>query len=455
MLPGGFPIYYALYNLTLLALSPLVALYLMQRYFSGKSRPGWTERWGHLPDALRARPTPRPRVWMHAVSAGEVVAAVPILRALRSRLPEHEIFLSVLTPAGHEMATQQAARYTDAIFYAPFDFPWVVRRVINEIDPQVYVSLESELWPNLLHHLKRYGTATVMVNGRLSDKNYQRASRFGGGLFRWMLGNVDCLRMQSQADAERVRTLLGEPVAPERIAVVGNSKFDQEIARLAPEQVAALRLELKLPPDAPVFVAGSTRSPEEEAVILAAYKAMQAQHPDLCLLVAPRQIDRAEELAQAMRTAGLSPVRRTQLEAASAPVHHLILDTIGELANVYAVATFAFVGNSFLPVVKGGGQNLLQPLAHGKPVLFGPLTATIRSEVALATEAGVGFRCNDQAELVSHGLRFLSDEDLLCDIEKRALSLIAANRGASARYAEAIAALAGVSGFSHLEDKTQ
>ena len=390
---------YVAYNSVLLLLSPLVGGYLAERYVSGKSRPGWRERWGRLPDALTGKPDDRAtssaavqppghprRVWIHAVSAGEVVAAVPIMRELRARLPDYELVFSVITPAGYEMAEQQAAKYVDAIFYAPFDFPWVVRRVVRALRPRVYVSLESELWPNLLYELKRQNAATVLVNGRISDKNFARVRKYGGALFRWMLGNMDRLLMQSPSDAERVALLAGKGNAKKikgrreqeeeqesgRIAVVGNSKFDQAIARLDTEAVSNLRRDLKLPHAAPVFVAGSTRSPEEEAQVFAAYQTMQTEIADLCLLVAPRHIERAGEVAEAMRHAGLQPVLRTELDSIAAPLQHLVLNTMGELANVYAVAAIAFVGNSFAPVNKGGGQNLLQPLAHGKPVLFGP-----------------------------------------------------------------------------------
>ena len=419
--------------------SPFIAAYLAQRYVSGKSRPGWRERWGHLPEAMHSRADSRRRLWVHAVSAGEVVAAVPILRELRRRLPYDEILLSTITPAGHEMAEQQALPYVDGLFYFPFDLPWVARRVVSLIRPTVFVSLESEMWPNLLHELKRQGATTVLVNGRISEKNFQRVQgRVGGWLYRWMLSNMDQLLMQSQKDAERIGAL----GAGRDVAVLGNSKFDQEITRLDAEQVQALRKELKLPEDAPVFVAGSTRSTEEEAQVFSAYKTMQAQVPALCLLIAPRQIDRAGELAEAMRAAGLQPVRKTQLASTQVPVAHLILDTIGELANVYAVATVAFVGNSFSPVNKGGGQNLLQPLAHGKAVLFGPLTATIRSEVALATEAGVGFEVADSAALARQGLRLLADAALRQEIAAKAIALISAHQGVSAQYAEAVVEMA-------------
>lgn len=432
---------FLLYNLVLVLTSPLIALYLMQRYLSGKSKPGWRERWGHLPPAFHSKQGGRPRIWMHAVSAGEVVAAVPILRELRSRLPEYDFYFSVITPAGYEMAEQQAKPYVEGIFYSPFDFAWVVQRVVRALRPALFVSLESEIWFNLLHTLRRNGVHTVMVNGRISEKSLRRSqkARF---FFRWAISNLDLMLMQSAGDLGRICALGGlSPTDTGRVRVLGNSKFDQAVQRLTAEQVVTLKESLKLPPDAPVWVAGSTRSSEEEAVIFSAYNALLKEFPDLCLVVAPRQIARGAEASDAMLHAGLSPVRRTQLDTSPASVRHLILDTMGELANVYAVATFAFVGNSFPPVVKGGGQNLLQPLAHGKPVLFGPQHATIRSEAQMVTEAGVGFCVQNGEELFERARNLLNDPTTCEAIGQRALELMEAQRGVSARYAEQVVEL--------------
>ncbi len=437
-------IYYAFYNLALILVSPAIAIYLLGRYISGKSRSGWRERWGFLPDPLLWKPGSRPRIWVHAVSAGEVVAAVPIIREVRAVLPDHELFLSVTTPAGKEMACDQAAPLVNAILFSPFDFPWVVRRTIAAINPAVFVSLESELWPNLLSELKRRDVKTVMVNGRISDGNYRRVRLFARGLFRWMLSNVDFLLMQSKFDAERIAALSGARVGGGKTVVIGNSKFDQEIPQVSEEEARTIRSNLGLPEDAPVLVAGSTRSAREEECVLAAYAEMRLHCKELCLVIAPRHVARSESLAEAMRAAGLTPVLRTRVRPTigeTPPVRHLILDTMGDLAQIYAIATVAFVGNSFEPVVKGGGQNLLQPLAHGKPVLFGPRTATIRSEVALATETGVGFRVNDAHEMAAKGSALIADSGWRADIAVRSQDLIATNRGASKRYAVAIAGL--------------
>ena len=432
--------YHALYNAILILTTPLWAMYLLHRYLTGKERLSWVQRWGRLPAALVAKPGGRRRIWAHAVSAGEVVAAVPILRELRKALPDYDLYLSVTTAAGMEMAEQRARELVDGIFYFPLDLPWVARHVVKQIAPQLFISLESEMWPNVLYELKRHGAATVMANGRISERSYRRIQAYARTLFRWVLSNIDWMLVQSEEDAARMRAIGGAAVT-ERVQVLGNSKFDEEVPFLSAAAVGAMRSGLGLPADAPVLVAGSTRSAAEETEIIRAYNLIRASCPSMCLLIAPRQVQRAAELADAMRKLGLNPVRKTEL-AQQRDVRHLILDTMGDLAATYAIATYAFVGNSFPPVVKGGGQNLLQPLAQGKPVFFGPRTATIRSEVHLATQAGVGFQVRSAEELAAKGISLLNDPAECLSIGRRARVLVEAHRGVSARYASAIAEMA-------------
>jgi len=281
-----------------------------------------------------------------------------------------------------------------------------------------------------------------MVNGRISDRSYRRIRRFGRATFRWVLGNVDRLLMQSLGDADRVSQLVGGSPAVGRVAVIGNSKFDQDIARLTPEQTFDLRLSLRLPQGAEVIVAGSTRSASEEAEVLATYLALREQSPDLCLIVAPRHIERAEEVVGAMSAAGLQGIRKTRLAQTTGPARHLVLDTYGELANLYAVATLVFIGNTFPPVVQGGGQNLIQPLSHGKPVIVGPNTASCRAEVALALDAQVCFQVSNRGEFIGTAQRLLGDPDLRSRISVAARALVDENRGVSRRYAVTVAELA-------------
>ncbi len=427
------------YNLLQLAASPLIALFITFRYYSGKSSEGWGERWGFLPASITAE-SAQSKIWVHAVSAGEVVAAVPILRELRRLLPTQPILMSVITPAGYEMAMQQAEPYVDGVFYAPFDLPWITRKVVRQLKPLMYISLESELWPNLLHDLKQSGSINIMMNARLSERSSKRSGRFAPWLYRWMLGNMDMLLVQSLADQKRFMKLSKYPDTS-KIQILGNSKFDQEINPLPEEELVELKKSLRLPLDAPVLVAGSTRSSEEEAQVITAYGLLLKQFPDLCLIIAPRDIKRAEEITSALHKADLAPVLRSEQQSDSKESRHLILNTIGELAKVYAAATISYVGNSIPPVVKGGGQNILQPLAHGKPVFVGPLIATIRSEYALASEAGVAFQIQNGQELAAKASELMLDSVRLKKISETSVSLIKANQGIARRYAEEIAQL--------------
>jgi 3-deoxy-D-manno-octulosonic-acid transferase len=429
---------YYLYNLFLLLVSPLLCLLLARRLLAGKSRAGWAQRWGRLPEELACKRAPR--LWFHAASVGEVMAATPILRACRERLPDHELVLSVITPGGYEVAAKMTDSLLRAAVYSPFDIPFAVRRALRTIQPDVFIDLETELWPNLLYHLKRAGARTALVNGRISDRSIGKYRRWHP-FFAWTLSHFDRILAQSPRDAERLR-LIGADAA--RVEVFGNAKFDQLSGRLEAGQVTALRRSLKLPEGAPIWVVGSTRLPEEERQVIQAYRKAQGALPDLALIHAPRHIERAEEVAALMREAGLAPARRTQLANTEGPVSVLILDTLGELANVYAVGDVAFVGNSLVP--PGGGQNPLQPLAQGKPVLYGKYMANFRDIAAMAEVERVGFTVADADDLAARLVDLVRSPPERAAIADRALALIEANRGAADRYADAIVALATADG---------
>jgi 3-deoxy-D-manno-octulosonic-acid transferase len=343
--------------------------------------------------------------------------------------------MSVITPGGYEVAASLIGRWVQAVFYAPFDVPWAVSRVVRQLSPALFVVLETELWPNLLHLLSRSGARVVLVNGRLSDRSigrYRRLRLF----FAWVLSHFDRILVQTERDAERFQQIGASPACVE---VLGMAKFDQATERLSKEQRNALRHELKLPEVAPVWVVGSTRLSEEERIVIEAYRQARLELPDLVLVHAPRHIERADEVAELMRAAGLHPVRRTALSEVEGPVEQLILDTLGELANVYAVADVAFLGNSLIP--PGGGQNLLQALAQGKPVLYGKYTSNFRDVVAMAEAAGVGWCVQNAEELARSVVSLIRDREMLATIAERAWQLVQIHRGAASRYAQAMAEL--------------
>jgi 3-deoxy-D-manno-octulosonic-acid transferase len=343
--------------------------------------------------------------------------------------------MTVITPGGREVADTLIGKEISATAYLPFDLASLAWRAVTHIRPTLFVGIETEIWPNLLWALLRFGARAALVNARLSDKSlprYRRVRRLIG----WALSAYDRVLSQSDEDARRFIEL-GAPV--DRTSALGNVKFDEADRPLSADEVAAWRRQLCLSDDARVWIAGSTRVLAEERLVWQAHQAVLRSIPDAVLIHAPRHVDRADEVERGMREAGLEPVRRSRLSAGSCAPRTIILDTFGELGKVYAVADIAFIGNSIVP--PGGGQNLLQPLAQGKGVLFGPYMNNFRDAVTLAVQAGVGFAVEDPQDLATRVTRALTDESWRTAIAQQALDLVERNRGASRRYAEALKAL--------------
>lgn len=428
------------YNVALALCLPIALAYLLWHVLcSGRIREGFRERLGFLGESLREKVRGDDAViWVQAVSSGEVTAALPVIRELRLREPLAKIVLSTTTPTGREMAEKHARGDVDGVFYFPLDFPFVVNRVLAQVRPTILVLVETELWPNLLSAAKRRGTRVILVNAKISDRAMRR-SRIVRPVYRWMMGNVDRLCAQSEEDAERLIEL---GAAPEAVSVVGNTKFDGDYVEVSPAQAAQMRHELGLPAAGPVLVAGST-NPREEDAVLDAFSKVRMRHMDARLIIAPRHPVRAEEIQTLIRERGWHAARRTRMLAGDPeadPARRaedtvVILDTMGELAALYAVATVVFVGGSLIPK---GGHNVLQPLAQGKPVLFGPYMHNQRDTSNLALAEKVAWQIRDADELADEVLRLIESPSELARVEGKARQIIAENRGAARRCAEAI-----------------
>lgn len=415
-----------LYNLLLFLLSPLWLAYTLVRIVGGSWRERWWERFGFL---QIPPPTHKRRLWLHCVSVGETLAALPVLKELRKALPDYEIVLTTTTPTGQRTARDSAHAWVDYIAYFPLDLPFAVNRALWHIQPDALILFETELWFNLVYAQHRRGGLVLVLNGRLSDRSFRRA-RALRAFYRALLRHVDFACVQSPTDALRFIEL---GLSPSRVEVVGNTKFDQalESADASPDE---WRARLSLPPDAPVIVVGSTRTPDEERLIAEAYRLVRSALPQTCLILAPRHLERVPEVESLLSEQGLEPVRRTQLPLPDGRHAQVVLvDTFGELAQLYCVADVAVVGGAFAPL---GGQNLFQPLAHGKPVFFGPHTHNFRDIAQLAKEAGVGFEVHTAGELAEGILRLLRDEHARQEIATRARELIARHQGAARRCAQ-------------------
>ena len=415
------------YNLLLLALAPAAAVFVWAKYVrTGRSAKGWNERFGHLPADLRALCAGREVLWIHAASVGETMAAKPLVALLKRRRPEAVVLLSQVTDTGRAVAEQAGA---DGVFYLPVDLPWVIDRTISALRPRLLCLIDTELWPNLLWRCRARGVRVALANGRIGERAYANASRPAARwIYRWALSQVDRLLMQSSADAERIRALGGGDTT-----IMGNLKGDESFPEVDAARLAHWQAELGLAADEPVLLAGST-GPGEEAILLEAFAAVRESHPTTRLVLVPRAVDRAGEIAELVTAAGLTPLRRSALPAEAERSRHeravVIVDTIGELAELFAVGTVCFVGRS---LVKMGGSNVLQAAAQARPVLTGPYVSNVRDSVALLTEVEAAVTVRDAAEITAQLLAWLADPALAAAAGERGRTTVLASRGATER----------------------
>ena len=414
--------------LVLLASLVLIPLSFILDFNDPRIRRGWKERLGIVP---RLPDSAAPRLWIHAVSVGEVQLARQLLAEIRSRRPEVEVLLTSTTSAGRRFALEAKLPKT-RVCALPLDLSCLTRRALWRARPNLLILMETEIWPNLIRQCSAQGIPVVIVNGRISSRSFPRYRLLGAFLGRTLAG-VHRFLMQSESDAGRIRDL-GAP--SDRMEVTGNLKWDLP----APEQSAAsISQELGLPPDAPVFVAGSTFE-GEETVVLDAWAAMRGEFPSLCLVLAPRHPHRFQRVSELLASRGVSHARRSRPGGMTCEV--LLLDTLGDLRRAYAAGTVCFVGGS---LVSRGGQNLLEPAAAGRPVLFGPRTENFADAARALLEAGAGFRIDSPAGLLPTAIQLLRDPGSREEAGRRGSALVAANRGATRRTAERVLAYLPVS----------
>jgi len=420
---------YLLYSLCLgLAYLAAIPGFLIRRVWRGREPLLLGQRLGFVP----LRPGP-PRLWVHAVSVGEAMAAIPLVRALRARWPETEVVISTVTGTGARVVRDRLPEVSALIAF-PLDFPFAVQAAVSRIAPRGFIALETELWPNLLRTLARRGIPSVVVNGRISDRSYRRY-RLVRRLFRRTLAEVTGFGMQSEEDARRI---IGLGAPPERVVVTGNLKME------APGVEGADRLWrrlLHLADTEPIWIAGSTHRGEEEQ-LFETLERVRAEGGPLTLILAPRHPERVGEVEELLARRGLPGVRRSRLPAersgAERPV--ILLDTVGELASLYAAADVVFVGGSLVPV---GGHNMIEPALLGKAVVFGPHVENFREAATLLLEAGGAIQVRDRDGLAEAVHRLLRDPGERRRLGAAAREAVRARQGATARTIELLKRVLG------------
>lgn len=424
------------YNLALLTgLVASAPWWLWRMATTQKYREGLMQRLGRVPPWLRSKAAERPVIWLHAVSVGEVLAASRLISEADHAFPQLQVLISTTTRTGQALARERFG--PNRVFYCPLDLPWAVRAYLNELKPRMLVLAETEFWPNLLSSCFHRQIPVAVVNARISDRSWPRYRKL-----RWfwqpILGRLSRILAQSNIDAQRLAAIGCDTG---RISVSGNLKFD---VRAVQESKATQLLKL-LGGNLRFVVAGSTLEGEEEA-LLEAWSRLLESDPNLVLVLAPRHPERFAVVTVLLGRSGNAWVHRSEWKEMSPEAHAplrggqiVLLDTIGELASIYSLASVAFVGGSLIPA---GGHNPLEPAQFGVPIVVGPHYANFRA-ITEDLRSHDALRIADTDHLAQALIDLLADRGAAERMGHRARKVFEAQSGATMRSVQAISEILG------------
>ncbi len=415
-----------MYNLLIYILFPLILPYLILKSIKRKgSLSGTSERLGFYPDKNIGN---KKVIWIHAVSVGEVIASIPLVLELKSRYPNYSLIMSTVTETGRATAINKIP-FLNAIIYFPFDFAFSVNKAIDTIRPNIFIMLETEIWPNFLKALKRKNIPAILINGRISDRSYKRylTVKF---FIKNVLKNISCFGMQSNQDVERIINIGAEKEKTKR---TGNLKFEHEVKELTEDEIKGLRRSLNIKDGDEIFLAGSTHRGEDEEIIKA-YLEILKEVKNTILIIAPRHLDRLSEIEGLLQKYSLAFVRKTEIKIdikGEGRVRGVILlDTIGELSTLYCIASIVFVGGSLVPV---GGHNILEPALYKKPILFGHHMHNFREIAEEFKNRNACVEIKNTDEMSKEIIHILKNPEIGEELGERGFSVILENKGALER----------------------
>jgi 3-deoxy-D-manno-octulosonic-acid transferase len=407
-----------LYSFVFILALPLIMLRLIWR---GSRASAYFKRWDERFGIKPAPSAEKPVLWLHAVSVGEVEAARPLVEALQTQYPSHQILITTMTPTGSARVT---SLYGDRVLhcYLPYDLPFAVRRFLKSARPELGIIMETELWPNLIHYADALEIPMVLANARLSARSaagYQKIAK----LSQRMLQQFTLIAAQSQDDRQRFVALGADK---DSVHAVGNLKFEITLPASLTEEAEALR---SIWGNRPVFIAASTHEGEDE-IILNASRKIRAEFPDLLLILVPRHPERFDKVAALSQRSGFKILRRSDNGMCSRDIQVLIIDTMGELPLFYGTADIAFVGGSLVPK---GGHNLLEPAALGRAVIIGPHYFNFSEISRQFLEAGAAIQIASSENLADKVIALLRNPQQRADMGQAGQNLIKHSQGASKR----------------------
>lgn len=410
-----------LYDLIFLMFS---IIYLPYLAIKGKAHKDFMQRFGILPKYLEG--LRNDTIWVHAVSVGEVLASKTFIQKLKEAFPKNRVVISTTTRTGNETA-RRIFKESVPRFYFPLDFHFTVEKTIKFINPKIFILFETEIWPNLIIALSSKNIPIILINGRVSDKSFggYRLIRF---IFANTLKRITGFLMQTEKDAERIRQI-GSPSGS--VKVCGNVKYDIETKK---ENLDKEGFGIKKEED--LIICGSTHKGEEE-ILLWVYKELLKDFHNLRILIAPRHIDRVDDIEKISKKFGFKSIRLSKINLESTyntqPV--LILDTIGELSRLYSIATIVFMGGS---LIKRGGHNIVEPARFGKPIIFGPYMHNFRDMADQFLKQEASLMIKNKRQLKNQIESLLKNRSKMIEMGNRASLLIEENKGAVNRIIEEI-----------------
>ena len=422
--------FYCLYNILLTLLLILASPYFLFRsLFQEKFRKALPQRLGLFQPLSFKRP-----IWVHAASVGEVFCSVPLLKKVKEEFPHSKIVLTTITSTGNEAAKRRVPE-ADRVLFLPIDHPFIIRRAIEKIQPGILLIAETELWPNLLRSCGKQGIPVVLFNGRISQRSFRRYFRLRF-FFKECMKYISLFLMQTEEDRKRILEIGGEP---QKTRTMGNLKFDQTSPPFAREAMADIAKALGPHGTEKILIAGSTHSGEEE-VLVKLYKELKKMTPRLVLILAPRHLERLEEVEGILEKEALSWVRKTALSPNAGPSDQehpevILLDTMGELMGFYSLGTLVFVGGSLVPI---GGHNPLEPLFFKKCILFGPHMFHFPEITSRLIEAGGAIQVSGKEDLFTELKRLLLDEVARKEVGEKGHQFLQKHQGATGRMFEEI-----------------
>jgi len=419
---------YGLYQLlgwlTFIAGFPFFLLYSL---ITGRYREGLGQRFGFLGQE-GPKPGSKGTIWLHGASVGEVLLATLLIKELAEILPEAGFVLSTMTEQGMEVARKHSGERVRCI-YAPLDLKGIVDRSITKIRPLLYICLETELWPAFVFEARRSGVKLLLLNGRLSERSYRRY-RLVTGVMSRILACFSMIAVIREVDAKRY---MGLGADPEKVRVLGNAKYDQDVARLAPESEETYRAWLDINPGQPVFIAGSTHSGEEE-MLFDVFQDLKKTTGlrDLIWIVAPRHMQRLAEVEEMLKQKNVPFERLSDVKGAGRRTETILVDSIGDLAGLYSVASYIFCGGS---LVERGGHNIMEAAIFGRPVFYGPSMKDFSDAVELLESAGAGFQVSSPGVLTESILYFMDHPEEYEAAGRRAREIAVTQQGAARKQA--------------------